>query len=53
MKNFLKPHTLLTSLALCLSAIISFQALKEKGYFEIQINEKTKIKTGHCINLEQ
>ena len=52
MKNFLKSHTLLTGLALCLSAIIGFQALKEKGYFEVQINEKTKIKVGHCMSLE-
>ena len=38
------------SLALCLSAMLCFWALEKNNCFEIQINEKMKIKAGHCIN---
>ena len=52
MKSFLKSHTLLLSLALCLSAVISFQALEKNNYFEIEINKGIKIKAGYCMNIK-
>ena len=49
MKNLLKSHTLVVIIALCLSTILSYQAIKQNNCFEIQINERTKIKAGYCI----
>ena len=46
MKNLIKSHTLLLSLALCLSAVLSYSALEKDSCFEISVNERIKIKAG-------
>ena len=48
MKDYLKSQTLILSLALWLSAILSFTALDKNSCFEISLNEKTNIKAGLC-----
>ena len=46
MNNFLKSHTLLLSLALSLSAILSFWALEKESCLEINMDEKLKIRAA-------
>ena len=52
MKSFLHSHTLVTIIALSLSSILSYQAIRQNNCFEIQINEKTKIKAGYCTYIK-
>ena len=50
MRNLLRSHTLIVIIALCLSTILSCLAIIKNNCFEIQIDEKTRIKAGHCIS---
>ena len=48
MKTFLKSHTLLISLALCLSTVISLWTLEKNSCFKISLNQELEIKVGLC-----
>ena len=52
MKNFIKSHTLLLSLALCLSTVLSFWALEKDRCFEIKMKERLEIKVN-CMIVNQ
>lgn len=51
MKNFIKSHTLLLGIALCLSAVLSFWAIEKDSCLEINVDGKLKIKAGCQIEL--
>ena len=53
MKNLLKSHVLILSITICLSAALSFWALEKDSCFEINIDNKVKIKAGCKILLFQ
>ena len=50
MKILLKTHTLVVIIALCLSTILSCLAIIKNNCFEIQIDEKARIRAGYCIS---
>lgn len=52
MKSFIKSHTLLASLALCLSTVISLWTLEKDSCFTITLNQELEIKVGFCSNLK-
>ena len=51
MKNLIKSHTLILILALCLSTILSFQALEKNSCFEVDVSKQVKVKAGRCYLL--
>ena len=51
MRNFLKFHTLLLGVALCLSAVLSFWALERDSCFEVNVDGRVNIKAGCQIEL--
>ena len=51
MRDFIKSHTLVLVISICLSAGLANLAIQKNSCFEINVDERVKIKAGCQIEL--